>query len=107
MKNKRVGYFFLIILILLFSFASEFEWIYVKSRFVCGRVDSINEGMKGNTYVNYRFNLDGNKYFGSTNVDYINNSISYDSLLKLSCVRIEYSTFFKSVNRINDPRLSN
>jgi hypothetical protein len=77
--------------------------VYIGSQIECGQVDRIGIS-KGARYVVLEFEIDNKKYTCSqTNSDF--KPFDIDSLKKIECVKIEYSTFLPVFNRVVDERI--
>ena len=77
--------------------------VYFHSGFECGKVKRVGIS-KGARYVVLEFYLDDTKYTCSqTNSDF--KLINLDSLKKIECIKIEYSTILPFFNRVVDMRV--
>ncbi len=95
---------FLIILsffIFIYLFLNYF--VYFGSQIECGQVNRIGIS-KGARYLVLEFEIDNKKYNCSqTNSDF--KPIDIDSLKKIKCIKIEYSTLIPFFNRVVDKQV--
>lgn len=75
--------------------------LFVKHDYSYGRIIE-QSNIRGTTYYEYEFRVDGEVYRGRSA---INNSLTLIELKQLKNIRIEYSSWFPSFNRIRDKRI--
>lgn len=76
---------------------------YTSSKITCGRIIR-QSSIRGAWSIYYVFKVEGETIEGGVGTSYLKN-IPLDSLKKIECVQIEYSTWGTSFNRVVDKRL--
>ena len=77
--------------------------VYINSSITCAKF--VGQGQtKGANYLLYKFEVNGKKYEGNESTSKIIDQ-PYDSLEKIECLKVEYSSFAPFFNRVIDKRI--
>ena len=105
MKSKLKSWWpLLIAVVIIFLLFVFYQFAYTKSEIICGELFKKSK-MKGVSYYDFRFEVDGKKYFGTIPRPYIKENLEFDSLKKIDCIKIETSFISPSINRLVDTRI--
>ena len=101
--NRKANNIVFAVLLIGLMGAIFYKVAYIRSVFVCGKIIGISK-IKGVSYVNYSFIVNGKKYFESVANHDLKRELIMDSLKKIQCVQIEYSFISPAINRFSDKR---
>ncbi len=101
--NRRANNLVFVALIIMLIGLTFYKVAYIKSVFVCGKIIGTSK-MRGVSYSNYSFTVNGKKYFDSVANHDLKRELIMDSLKKIQCVQIEYSFISPAINRFSDKR---
>jgi hypothetical protein len=89
------------IILILFLF---FKIAFIKSNTVCGKI--IGESTtRGATHYKYKFYVNEKVYFATHPYPYFKDNLTLDSLKKIDCIQIEYSSFSPNISKLVDKRV--
>lgn len=104
-ENRKALKLVLIIFIICLFFGAYYEIAFMKTKQTCGEITDRISGAKNHCYFKYSFKLNNKIYYSEVPCIEINGELSLESLKKIKCIKIEYSTLDKSYNRIVDARI--
>lgn len=99
----RYKIFIIIVLVIISYYFFVTKIVYINSQVTCGKAIRYGE-TKGAVYTIFSFKVNNKKYSCTqSNTFFID--VPLDSLKKIECVKIEYSTFLPIFNKVVDERL--
>jgi len=101
-KELKISF---IIIVIIIVFALIFPRImYVNSSIVCGKVYE-RHSIRGSDSFDFKFKIDGETLNNNVPVGFIKKNVSYDSIKKIECLKVEYSNYSTLFSRIVDERV--
>ncbi len=104
-KGNKIRLIIVIALVLFFAYGYYFAFLFPKE--TCATVvgiGSIGALGKDNAYE-LKYNVDNRELTVSMGMSFFKKSISFDSLKRMECIRIEYSELTNSFCRVIDDRV--
>lgn len=80
--------------------------MYLNSSIACGKIVGKYK-LRGRTSLEYNFNLDDEIVTDAISIGAIKKDISFDSIKKIECLKIEYSNYSTFFSRVVDDRVLN
>jgi len=98
-KISVIIVFTAIVLILIFP-----RIMYVDSSITCGKIMD-RYSIRGTKYFEFNFVVNDKLTHGSISQSFIKKNISFDSIKKIKCLKIEYSNYSSFFSRVVDDRV--
>jgi hypothetical protein len=100
---KKYKVYFIIVLIIVCYYFFVTKIVYINSHTTCGKAIRYGE-TKGAIYTIFSFTVN-KKSYSCTQSSTFFKDLPLDTLKKIDCIKIEYSTFLPVFNRVVDERI--
>jgi hypothetical protein len=103
LRNYYKLILFISFTLLIFSYLREVI-LFFSSEQACCEIFEQDNVANNNWVYRYRFNYKDSLYVNYESMVHIK-KIDLDSLIKIECIKVEYSTYFPSISKIVDERV--
>jgi len=105
-KNKKFIFFLTSIFLVFVLFDNSINIILIySSEKTCSKIIEKKRINNNIGIYTYSYNVDGIMQYSYEPVIHIKRDLNLDSLKKIECIKVEYSSYFPSISKIVDERV--